>query len=356
MDLKKLYTDPKFSGSFSGKQRFLKALKSQDRRIKKSDVEKTLRSIDSYGLHRPLKRPKLFRRIYTKAIKYLFQIDLIDMSKYENENDGYRWFITVIDTFSKKAWAFRLKRKSGKEMTRVMEPFLERERPIKVEFDQGKEFYNKPFLKLLKRLNIKYYSVYSDYKCAIVERFNRTLKTRMFRSFTANGNRRWVDNLQSLVDGYNDSKHSSTGFKPNEVNKRNEHLVRRILFPKIKKKKIHTKPVFKVGDTVRIARKKSAFQKGYEQTFSYEVFQISEIKDTYPVTYGLKDYKNEIIKGSFYKGELEPVDKSDDIWPINKIIKSRKYRGETQFLVNFLGYPETLTQWIPQSQLFNNAD
>ena len=66
MNLKRLYTDVNFSESFSGKQRFLKALKSQDRRIKKSDVEKTLKSIDSYGLHRPLKRPKLFRRIYKK--------------------------------------------------------------------------------------------------------------------------------------------------------------------------------------------------------------------------------------------------------------------------------------------------
>ena len=356
MDLKKLYTDPKFSGSFAGKHRFLKALKSRDRSITKADVEKALRSVDSYGLHRPLKRPQLFRRIYTKGINYLFQIDLIDMSKYENENDGYRWFITIIDTFSKKAWAFKLKRKSGKAILKVMEPFLEQHKPKKIEFDQGKEFYNQPFLNLLRRLKIKYFSVYSDHKCAIVERFNRTLKTRMFRSFTANGNRRWVDNLQSLVDGYNDSKHSSTEFKPNEVNKRNEHLVRKILFPKIVKKKSHTKPVFKVGDTVRIDRKKSTFQKGYEQTFSYEVFQIAEIKNTYPVTYGIKDFKDETIKGSFYKNELEAVDKSDDIWPINKIIKSRKYRGETQFLVNFLGYPETLTQWIPQNQLFNNAN
>ena len=67
------------------------------------------------------------------------------------------------------------------------------------------------------------------------------------------------------------------------------------------------------------------------------------------MTYGIKDFKDEEIKGSFYKNELEAVDKSHDIWPINKIIKSRKYRGETQFLVNFLGYPETLTQWIPQN-------
>ena len=109
------------------------------------------------------------------------------MSKYENENDGYRWFITIIDTFSKKAWAFKLKRKSGKAIVGVMKPFLEQHKPKKIEFDQGKEFYNQPFLDLLKRLKIIHFGVYSEHKCAIVERFNRTLKTRMFHSFTASG-------------------------------------------------------------------------------------------------------------------------------------------------------------------------
>ena len=104
-----------------------------------------------------------------------------------------------------------------------------------------------------------------------------------------------------MVDGYNDSKRSWTEFKPNEVNKRNENLVCKIVFSKIVKNISHTRPVFKVGDTVRIARKKSNFQKGYEQTFSYEVFKIAEIKDTYPVTYSIKDYKDEVVKGSFYK-------------------------------------------------------
>ena len=114
MDFKKLYTDSKFSGSFSGKNRFIKAIRSRDRSIKRTDIEKALRSIDSYSLPKPLKRTKLYRRIYSKGINYLFQIDLIDMSNFENENDGYRWFIMIIDTFSKKAWAFKLKRKSAK--------------------------------------------------------------------------------------------------------------------------------------------------------------------------------------------------------------------------------------------------
>ena len=356
MDFKKLYTDSKFSGSFSGKNRFINAVRSKDRSIKRSDIEKALQSIDSYSLHKPLRRPILVRRIYSKGINYQFQIDLIDMSKFEHENDGYRWFITIIDTFSKKAWAFKIKRKTGKAIVEVMRPFLERNTPKKIEFDQGKEFYNRPFLKLLRRLKITYFSVYSDNKCAIVERFNRTLKTRMYRSFTSVGNHRWIDILQDLVNGYNESMYSSIGFKPNDVNKRNEHLVRKILYPKILKEKKYTKPAFRIADTIRLARKKAAFQKGYEQTYSYEVFEVSEIKDTYPKTYGVKDYNGEIIEGSFYKSELERVDKSDDIWPVNKIIKSRKYRGETQYLVNFLGYPETLTEWIPQNQLFNNAN
>ena len=356
MDLKKLYNDPNFSGSFSGIKRFADAVKSIDDNVKLEDIEKSLKATDSYTLHKPTRKPKLYRRIYTKGINHIYQIDLVDMTKFEKENDGYRWLITIIDTFSKKAWAFKIKRKSAKSITEVMESFLKDHTPQKIEFDQGTEFYNSKFLDLLKRMKIIHYSVYSDQKCAIVERFNRTLKTRMYRSFTARGSHRWVDVLQSLIDGYNDSKHSSIGFKPDEVNKRNEHLVRRILYPKIKKKKVHTKAFFKVGDTVRLKTKKTTFQKGYEQTFSYEIFEIHEIKDTYPVTYAIKDYKGEMIQGSFYRRELQLVDKSDNIWPINKVLNSRKRRGHTEYLVNFVGYPETLTEWIPQNQLFDNAN
>ena len=67
--------------------------------------------------------------------------------------------------------------------------------------------------------------MYSDRKCAIVERFNRTLKTRMYRSFTARGTHRWIDILEDLVNGYNNTKHSSIGFKPNAVNKYNENSI-----------------------------------------------------------------------------------------------------------------------------------
>lgn len=353
MDLKKLYNDPKFSASFSGKHRFYKTLKSKNKKLKFQSVNNALKAINSYTLHKPVNKPKKYRRIFTKGIKYLFQIDLVDMSKFKNENDGYCWIITIIDTFSKKAWAFKMKQKSAKSIMNVMKPFLEKNSPQKIEFDQGKEFYNIQFLRLLKRLQIKYFSVYSDHKCAIVERFNRTLKTRMYRSFTAQGNNRWVDILQHLIDGYNKTYHSSTKFSPNNVTSQNENVVRKNLYPKIEKEKQHTKKIFSIGDSVRITKKKNIFQKGYEKAWSYEVFFVSEIKDTYPVTYGIKDYKGELIKGSFYSNELQSVDISANIWPIEKIITTRKRLGKTEYLVKFLGYPDEANSWIAQKELFN---
>ena len=347
------YNDPAFPASFSGVERVFKTAKSLDPTKTRESVKKDLQAVDSYTLHKPVRKPTLYRRTITHGIDYLYQCDLVDLIKYSRVNDGFKYIITIIDCFSKKAWAFKLKTKTGKAIVDVMTPFFKNNKPKKIQFDQGTEFYNKLFLSLLRKLKIHHYSVYSDKKAAIVERFNRTLKTRMFRHFTASGSYRWVDALQNLIDGYNKTEHSSTTFAPNEVNKRNENLVRMILFPKVKKTKAHSKPAFKVGDSVRITRKKSIFQKGYEQTYSHEVFTVHAIKPTYPVTYELRDYKGDVIKGSFYKSEIQRVDKSDNVWPIEKVVRSRKRAGKTEFLVKWVGYPDEANSWIPQSELFN---
>ena len=174
----------------------------------------------------------------------------------------------------------------------------------------------------------------------------------MFRAFTAQGSHRWIDILPGLLAGYNDSKHRSIKMTPNEVNPANEHIVRQNLFPKIKKKRKHTKPYFKVGDTVRISPIKETFQKGYEQSYSNEVFEVTKVQNTYPVTYKIKDYNNQELGGMFYKRELQHVNKSDRIYHINEILKTRTNRGKKEYLVNWKSYPETLTEWIPQNNLF----
>ena len=136
MDLKQLYNDVKFPASFSGKKRFTAAVQSRHPTVKAKDVEKVLLATDNYTLHKPTRKTQIYRRVYTKRIGYLYQIDLVDMTKFADKNDGYKWLITCIDTFSKKAWSFKMKNKTADSIMKVMKPFLLVNRPQKLEFDQ----------------------------------------------------------------------------------------------------------------------------------------------------------------------------------------------------------------------------
>jgi len=56
---------------------------------------------------------------------------------------------------------------------------------------------------------------------------------------------------------------------------------------------------FSLRDKVRIKRKKGTFEKGYTPRWTEEVFTVSEVRYTDLTTYGIIDYNNEEIKGSF---------------------------------------------------------
>ena len=65
-----------------------------------------------------------------------------------------------------------------------------------------------------------------------------------------------------------------------------------------------SKPKFKIGDRVRIYKYKKQFEKGYETNWTREIFVVSKILFTSPITYRIKDLNDEEILGSFYKQEL----------------------------------------------------
>ena len=88
--------------------------------------------------------------------------------------------------------------------------------------DQGSEFYNKTFKDWLKKNNIEMYSTFNEGKAFVIERFNRTLKSKMWKQFTVQNNTVWYNVLDDLIKKYNNTKHSSIKMKPIEVNKKNE--------------------------------------------------------------------------------------------------------------------------------------
>jgi hypothetical protein len=111
-----------------------------------------------------------------------------------------------------------------KAVGKVLAQFKERfdRYPKAAQFDDGKEFYNVGVKTLLKDHDVHYFSTRTFRKAALIERFDRTLKTRMWKYFTENNMKVWVDVLPAFVKSYNNSTHSTIGMKPADVNEENK--------------------------------------------------------------------------------------------------------------------------------------
>ena len=132
----------------------------------------------------------------------------------------------------------------------------------------------------------------------------------MFKYFSANNRRKYVDVLDLLVDQYNNIIHSSIKMTPKEASRKEiENKVWRNLYPEFGGKTLT--PKFSIGDNVRITKKINLFDKGYTQRWTEEVFKISKLQLTIPVTYKITDYNGEEIQGSFYEQELQKTSQNN---------------------------------------------
>ena len=163
-------------------------------------------------LHKAARRNYPHRHFDIRKIDESWQADLVEMQPYERENKAHRYILTVIDTFSKFAWAVPVKSKKGIDITKAMKNILLRKRvPKNLQVDNGKEFYNSNFQNLMKEYGINLYSTYTNLKASICERFNRTLKNKMWKQFSLQGNYNWIDVLSDLVSSYNNDIHRTIG-------------------------------------------------------------------------------------------------------------------------------------------------
>lgn len=318
--------------------------------IKFSDVETFLQQQDTYTLHKPVLRKFPRNKTFAIGIDSDWQADLCDVQKLAKYNDGYRHILTVIDVLSKYSWAIPIKNKEPKSVAEAFSQILKSERkPGRLFTDKGTEFRGKPFQDFLKKENIQYIASESpDIKAGIAERYNRTLKTRLWKYFTKNNTLRYVEALPQLVDAINHSYHRSIKRRPVDVTLKNERDVWETLYGKT------VDPIkfkFDIGDKVRIAQHKHIFKKGYLPTFTEEIFTISEQIPRQPPVYRIKDWHSEPISGIFYEPELVKFVKPDEIYKIEKILKTRKRKGLTEYFVKWQGYPNKFNQWIKHADL-----
>ena len=223
-----LYFDTKSLVAFTSPLVLYREAKKHYPSLTFHQVKTWLQSKDIYTLHKPVRYNFPRNRVIVTGIDDQWQADLVDISSLARFNKGYKFLLTCIDMFSKFAWVVPLKNKTGESPVNGFQSILDLGRsPRKLQTDKRTEFLNRNFQKFLKENNIHFFTTNSELKASVVERFNRTLKTRMWKYFAAKNNRVNIDNLQDIVHGYNNSYHQSIGRAPASVSLLNVGQVRR---------------------------------------------------------------------------------------------------------------------------------
>lgn len=349
--LNNLYYDLSKPTAYVGSH--LSLLQSLGKKFSAKNVENWLREQDAYNMHKRVRKNFQRRPYNVTNVNDLWEIDLMDLKSLKFYNDNYTYVLVVIDFLSKYAFAEPMKSKSAENVTKAFQAILNRSNgrlPITLQSDKGKEFVNKIFQDYLKTQNIIFWLVRCpDVKAACIERFIRTLKTRIWRYFTHKRTNRYIDVLQSFIQAYNNTTHSSIRMKLACVNLYNAVVAKtnlREFHDRIKKRK----PRYRVGTFVLISRAPNIFRKGYERGWTKELFKITRVSTTRaPPIYFLEDLNGQSIDGFYYDEELSPAKKpnlEEDLFEIDEIIQTVGKEKKKKCLVSWKGYPPEFNSWI----------
>ena len=327
------YADPTAPGALGGLRRYARA-----QGLSPTKARQVLQKDLAYTLHRPPRHRFQMAPIMVLNVDQQLVADLVEMQPYWRDNQGVRYLLTVVDVLSKYAWLRPLKRKTGAEVVQAFQSIVaEGRRPQTLQTDQGKEFYNATVQRWLQREGIHHFSTSGDAKATIAERFNRTLKTRLYRYFTAANTFRYLDAVQPLVAQYNADVHRSIGMAPKDVDASNEAEVWHRLYGK------RTRPrrsPFQVGDMVHLTERVKPFKKGYLPQWTEEVFKVQRVIPGPVLSYKVEEFDGTPVQGTFYDQDLQKVMVDpDQLWRVEKVLKRR--RG--QVLVHWKGWPASTT-------------
>ena len=333
--LLKRYHDPKAPGSLGGVQRFAKAYGLPVKKAKQV-LEKDL----AYTLHKPRRRRFPTLPVVVGGLDDQWVADLIEVQPLAKYNKGIRYLLTVIDVLSKYAWVQPLKNKTGPSVVEALETIVDEGRkPVRLQTDKGKEFYNKTVQDWFKEQGIQHFSTEGDAKASVVERFNRTIKQRLYRYFTAANTLEFDSQLQALVDGYNATPHRSIGMAPKQVTWKNEPAVWKRLYGKPQKKK--RRPTLKKGDYVRLNKIYRTFEKAYTPGWTEEVFVVSRMLPGPLPAYKIKEWDDTPVGGTYYEEDLQKV-RVADVFRVEKVLKREKNR----LWVKWKGWPDKYNSWV----------
>ena len=143
--LERLYYKPWKPAAFVGAKRLVGAPRVKG--IKPSIARKWLESQVPYSLHKPVRKQLKRSRVVVNGMDEKWQADLVDVQALKEENDGFRYLLTVMDVLSKYAWVVPLKNKTCKSLVEAFDHIFKQDEriPERLQTDKGTEFTNRQF-------------------------------------------------------------------------------------------------------------------------------------------------------------------------------------------------------------------
>ena len=320
-----------------------------------SDIKQLLGSVENYTLHREFKNLKR-NPSFSHFKRYQVQVDLIDIQQLSRWNDGVKYLLAVIDTFTRKAFVQPCNDKKAETVLSAFEIIFQKlgGKVVTLVADRGKELRNKEFVNFCRQNKIRFFHNYTSVHAAYVERFNRTFQNLLYKYLSEFETKRYIDVLEDILSSYNSRHHRMIGMSPNDAEDDSNQMDVALAMEKYHSKfraSFSRRPNFKVGQLVRIALQKTVFHRGYEEQSNNEVFIVKSVgqKLGKPLYY-LETYdKKEDIIGGFYEHELTAV--NSDIFRIEKVLKTRKRGGVVEHFVKWKGYDSRHNSWITSEDI-----
>ena len=343
--------------SFGGKYRLVNHFGKRNKKI----IQDALDENDIYSRFKQFKKLRYYSPVYVYRKRQLLQADIVFFNKkiqekeWSTDNDGFKYLFTCIDVFTKFAWIFPLKQNNCANAIRCFKEIVKNSagKIENVQTDFGSEFKCKELKQYFKKENINHYFSKSDRKCPVVERFNLTIQSLIYKMMEKGMTLRWIDMLKPAMKIYLSRKHRSISLSPldGELAKNHQKIRQKYLQKYVKASLKKKKPKFKIGDTVRIYHGKTKFERGYLEKFTGEHFIIAKVYDNLILPrYELSDWEGQLLKnGIFFENELVKYNPPEYV---NSSIIDKKGKGKNlRYLVKYQGWPSVFNEWKKASEL-----
>ena len=275
------------NNNYPGAERLTKLVKEKhpNKYIGKHQIIKFLSEQTASQTFKEKRKSKPKGHIVANLVNERWQMDIFDLSRYEKNNDGFKYLLVCIDVFSRKAYAKPMKSKDTSTVIDAFTNIIIHKTGPKIRSiiaDQDPAWTNSTWLTFIEKENIAFNTnALKDHRAlGIIDNFAKRIKLTLNKRFVDTNSTKWIDYITKVITTYNNQEHRSLGeATPNKVVKdtKTQDVIKTINEEKAQKN--NTTSSINVGDKVKKNMLiNESYAKGTDPKWSEKIFTVTEVK------------------------------------------------------------------------------